>query len=120
LGCLLSDLALAKTTNGETDSESITAIMEEAEDMLLTADPSPELLGTDKPKNETAKAFAQLTQVYQLSGRSNEVIRLQRRAVQSITESLNEAERFASGNQEMLKEIAEERAKLEAFKLKIP
>ena len=59
-------------------------------------------------------------QVYKLSGRSNEVSRLKRRAVQSITESLNEAERFASGNQEMLKEIAEERAKLEAAKLKIP
>jgi serine/threonine protein kinase/tetratricopeptide (TPR) repeat protein len=120
LGCLLSDLALANTTNGATDAESITAIMKEAEDLLLTADPSPELLWPDNPKNETAKAFAQLKQVYKLSGRSNEVIRLQRRAVQSITESLNEAERFASGNQEFLKEIAEERVKLEAGKLKIP
>ena len=57
--------------------------------------------------------------MYRLSGRSNEVIRLQRRAVQSITESLNEAERFASGNQEILKEIAEDHAKLKAAKLKI-
>jgi tetratricopeptide (TPR) repeat protein len=123
LGCLLSDLALAKTTNGATDPESITAIMKhasEAEDLLLTANPSPELIWTDKPRNETAKAFTQLMQVYRLSGRSNEVIRLYRRAVQSITESLNETERFASGNQEILKEIAEERAKLEAAKLKIP
>jgi serine/threonine protein kinase len=120
LGCLLADLALAKTTNGATDSESITAIMKQAEELLLTADPPPELIWTDNPRNETAKAFAQLIQVYKLSGRSNEIIRLQRRAVQSINESLNEAERLASGNQEMLKEIAEERARLEAGKLKIP
>ena len=119
LGCLLSDLALAKTSNGATESiPEIMKLTNEAEELLLTGDASSELISPDKPRNETAKALDQLTRVYQLLGRSNELIRLGQRTAQSIAKSLDEAERLASGNKEMLKEVAEDRAKLEAGKLK--